>query len=114
MIRAAAALQLPAAKLTDAQRVKADRLEHELELHVRKDMEFRGVDIKIPETDGNVIAEVNQRLKAAGYAPSWQRIDQPHPLNKAVTVCAGWFLSLSPSDEAYREARETAPPTLVA
>ena len=44
MIAAIEALRLPTAKLSTEERARADKLEAEIDLHVRKNMERRGVD----------------------------------------------------------------------
>lgn len=106
MIPAAEALKLPTAQLTDEERAAADKLEADIEEHVRVGMQRRGVDLSIKEINGNVIAEVNQRLKAAGFTPQWQAQVERHKLNAALQAHVGYKLSLSPSDQAYTEAHQ--------
>lgn len=101
MISAVEALRLPSAMLTDEERTAADRIEAELEIHVRKYMEFRGVDFKTTETRNNVIAELNQRLKAAGWSTQWQRMSRPNRLSGGAQECVGHMLFIAPTDESY-------------
>jgi hypothetical protein len=102
VISAKEALTQPSAQLTPEQLEKADTIEKTVEEHVLKFMERRGVDLEIKETDGNIIAELNQRLKAAGYLPQWKPLLQQHRLNAALQTHLGFRLSLAPSDEAYQ------------
>jgi hypothetical protein len=104
VIRAEAALRLPTAQLSEEELRKADTVEREIETLVLKGMERRGVDLNIAETSSNIIAEVNQRLKQAGYNAQWQALIESHPLNKAMNKLVGFKLSLSPTDESYRAA----------
>lgn len=104
MIRAEAALRLPTAQLNEEEIRRANIIMQEIETSVMAKMERRGVDLNIAESSSNVIAEVNQRLKRAGYNAQWQALLETHPLNKATTKHVGFKLSLSPSDESYQAA----------
>ena len=103
MISAAEALRLPSAQLTPEESTAADTLEDEIETHVRQHMERRGIEFSTKEKRGNVIAEVNQRLKGAGYLPQWQAIIEQGKFSTN-RVHTGFGLSLAPTDEAYRAA----------
>jgi hypothetical protein len=102
---AAEALLLPSARLTDDERAAVDKLEKAIDEHVHKSMAYRGVDFTGKETNLNVLAEVNQRLKDAGYTLEWKYLVERHQLNAALTKMVGFQLVLGPSDEAYRAAR---------
>jgi hypothetical protein len=102
VIPAIEALQLPSAVLSDEERAAADELEKMIEEHVRKRMEFRGIEMEGKETRSNVLAAVNHRLVAAGYNAQWQLQANKHPLNAALTQIVGFKLSLSPNADAYR------------
>lgn len=108
MIPATEALRLPSAQLSVDEIAAADALEAEIEAHVSKFMERRGCDFVVKETRNNVIAEINQRLKTAGYQFQWQPLVEQHPLNKAVQKHVGFRLTLAPNDEAYRTVARAA------
>lgn len=101
MISAKEALQLDTARLSVEQIAQADKLEADIDTHVRKRMERRGVDFHSEVTDPNVVAEVNQRLIRAGYEPSWRFLIEKHSLNHAIQKCVGVQLGLRPKDAAY-------------
>ena len=106
MIPASEALKLPSAQLTDEEKAAVERMESEIDEGVRTGMEHRGIDLNFTETNGNVIAEVNQRVKKAGFNAQWIKLVQKHKFNAALTETVGYSLSLSPTDEAYQtEAR---------
>jgi len=104
VISATDALALPTAQLTAEETEAANKLEAEIEVHVLAKMERKGIDFESKETRPNVIAEINQRLKAAGFDPQIQFVVDQHPLNKAIQRCIGFRLSMWPSDESYRAA----------
>lgn len=108
MISASEALRLPCAQLSDEEVAAVDALERELEEAVKNTMELKGLQINVKEANGNVIAEVSQRLKTAGYQVQWTPVVESHPLNKAHQRLVGFQLLLAPSDEAYRDARRLA------
>ena len=101
MIAAKEALRLPSAQLSATEVEDANKLEAQIEESVIKSMERRGCDLTTNVTNGNVIAEVNQRLKRAGYLPQWRALVEKHKLDAAVQQHVGFQLSLSPSDDAY-------------
>ncbi len=103
MIPAAEALRLPGARLSQEEQVAAAALLAQIEAHVRERMERRGVDYATSEVRGNVIAEVNQILRAAGWLPQWRAILEPSPLGGG-SRHTGYALALAPGDEAYRAA----------
>ena len=103
MISATEALSLPTAELSKECREAADKLEGQIEGIVREKMGRNGVDITTTVTHEAVIAEVNQRLRRAGWATNWQPKLEQHPLNKALTKHVGFSLNLFPSDAAYTE-----------
>lgn len=104
MIPANEALLLPTARLSEEERTAADKLDAEIDLAIRANMERRGMDMKCKETNANVVAEINRRLVRAKYKPQWKPISEPHPLNKALLIHTGWNLSIAPTDLAYDEA----------
>jgi uncharacterized protein YcbX len=108
VIPAVEALQLPGAALSAEEREAADKLELAIEAHVRSKMTRQGVTFVTEETRGEVIADVNQRLKAAGYQSQWTAQVEQHPLNKALQRVVGFSLSLAPTDESYRNAARAA------
>jgi hypothetical protein len=103
VITAVEALQLPSAQLTDEEKAAADGLELLIEEHVRKGMGRNGVDLQVGMTNPKVIAEVNQRLKRAGWATQWSPIIERHKLNAALQNLTGFGLNLFPTDESYKE-----------
>jgi hypothetical protein len=105
VISATEALALPKTKLTTEEKEGADRLEITIEQAIREHMEFRGIDLEIKEPRPNVIAEVNQRLRAVGFVAQWQPMVQQNRFNPAAApAIVGFKLSLSPGDAAYKEA----------
>ncbi len=104
MISAVEALALPSAQLAPEEIEAAYVLESEIEKHVRADMTRNGVAIQGREKNPNVIAEVNQRLRAAGWSTNFEFIVDKHRLNAALTTTVGYRLLLTPSDESYRTA----------
>ncbi len=107
MIPASEALDLPTAQLTDDQRVRVEKLEALIEAHVRNAMERRGCDFHTTETDNNVVAEINQRLKAAGWITQFMRLQEPNPLNRGAPRDIGFMIHLGPSDDAYKTNAKT-------
>lgn len=105
MISAAEALRLPSAQLTSEESTASDALETAIEAHVRLKMERRGCEYTTEEKRPNVIAEVNQRLKRAGYQPQWQALVQQGKFSNN-RVHMGFSLSLAPTDEAYQAVGE--------
>ena len=105
MIRAADALKKPTAQLSAEEKAAVDAIESELEKLIDEKMEFRGVDFLSKESRPNVVAELNQRLKAAGYEPHIEMMLERHPFNAALMKLSGFKLMLAPSDAAYQEAR---------
>lgn len=105
MISAVQALRLPCAQLTPAQRDAADAVERALDAYVEKHMERRGAyGFKTRETDPNVIAEVNARLKAKGWEVQLQPDAMPSAVNPRQALHVGWKIDLAPSAAAYVEA----------
>jgi hypothetical protein len=104
VIAAVDALKLPSAQLSDDERLAADKLEVAIEAHVLNNMRVNGVDFKTEELRPVVIAEVNQRLKRAGWQTQWQPLLEQHALNKAAVKHTGFGLNLAPSDAAFTEA----------
>lgn len=103
MIPATEALRLPSAQLTEEERTAAEVLEKAIDTHIRQHMEWRGCQIKITEVRLNVIAEINQRLKAAGYQADWHRMAERSQVTGEERL-VGFLLVLAPLDEAYRAA----------
>jgi hypothetical protein len=102
MIEASEALGLATAQLSDEDSKLVDSIEAQLTEHIKTKMERRGVDMKFDGiTNSNVLAEINQRLKRAGWMPTWQPLVEPHPLHQNKQRLTGYMLSLAPSDTAY-------------
>ena len=108
MISAVEALQLPTAQLTAEEALAADKLESLIDEHIRTGMCHSGVDLQVTMTNANVIACVNQRLRANGWGTGWQPVIEQHRLNVAVQKHVGFKVSLFPDDEAYKEAARRA------
>ena len=106
MIPASEALNLSCAQLTVEETAAANALEAFIEEHVRQHMARRGCELAVKETNANVIAEVNQRLKWAGYIPQWQALVERNKFNAATQQHVGFQLSLGPTDESYRTAAQ--------
>jgi hypothetical protein len=104
MIASTEALMLPSAKLKEDEAAAADGLLVLIDDHVKKGMCRYGVDLETKMTNRNVIAEVNQRLRRAGWVTEWHPILEQHRLNAAVQNVTGYSLALYPKDEAYTEA----------
>jgi hypothetical protein len=105
VIPAVDALQLPSALLTHEDLAAVEKLETEIEVHVRRTMGRRGPEpFKTGEVRGNIIAEVNQRLRAAGWAPVWSQLGEQSRVTGKVTVIA-YGLDLPPSDATYAAHR---------
>jgi hypothetical protein len=102
VIPAHEALTLPTAQLTEEQRDHADKLEEQIDKAVREHMRRNGLDMQVKQADPAVIAEVNQRLRAAGWGAVWNPIVDEHRLNKALRVIVGFSLNLFPSDDAEK------------
>lgn len=100
MISATDALLLSRAQLTAQEKEAAALLALEVDAFINARMERRGcTDFATKEKNSNVIAEVNQRLRKAGWNTKWM------PLHEKTTHI-GWTLDLVPSDAAYNEAAE--------
>lgn len=105
MISAAEALALSSAQLSAEELARVAELEAEIEAHIQKNMERRGTEFKGgKETNPNVLAELNQRIKSAGYAPDFKYVIEKHPLNAALTRLVGFEIGLYPTDDSYRAA----------
>ena len=104
MISAVEALQRPTAQLSPEELAAADKLELFIEEYVDKNMAYQGVNIEIKEVLPSIVANVSQRLKAAGYQAQWTPLVESHPLNKAQQRLVGFQLSLAPTDDSYRAA----------
>lgn len=105
MISAVEALRLPSAKLTVEELQAADELEKMIDAHVQKFMAWRGFDFIGKETRPNVIAEVNQRLRAAGFQTEIRFTGEKNRFNAAAPpTITGFSLNAFPTDEAYKAA----------
>jgi len=106
MIPAVEALDLPSAQLTADELAAANMLEAELEAHVRKFMQRRGPEpFRTPEIRGNVISEVNQRLKLAGWAPIWSQLGEQSRVTGKLTINA-YQVDFPPSDDSFAAHRK--------
>lgn len=102
MINAAEALALPTAQLSEEDLKLVEHIEAQLAEAIKTKMERRGVDVKLDGvTNANALAELNQRLKRAGWMPSWQPLVEPHPLHQNKQRLTGYMLSLAPHDSSY-------------
>ena len=108
MIPATEALALPCAQLNDSEKDAADKFEAFIEEHIKTSMGRNGVDLTTAVTNANVVAEVNQRVRAAGWTTLWTPLVEKHRFNQAQNVHTGFKLSLFPTDEAYRAAARSA------
>lgn len=105
MISAVQALRLPCAQLTPKQRDAADALDQSLSAFAEANMERRGVNgFQTRETDPNVIAEVNVRLKAAGWDVQLEPMATQSAINPRQGVHVGWKINLAPSVASYAAA----------
>jgi len=106
MISAIEALQLPSATLNEDELAAANMLEAEIEAHVRKFMQRRGPEqFTTKELRGNVVSEVNQRLKAAGWSPVWLQISEQSRVTGQVAIIA-YKLDCPPSDASFAAHRK--------
>lgn len=106
MISAVEALRLPSAQLTPDEVRAADVLELAIENHVRAHMTWHGCEenFTTPEKRSHVMAEVNYRLRKAGWVAQWQMLVEKGRFSSN-QIHAGWTLTmLLPSDEARRDA----------
>ena len=103
MIRAAEALLLPSARLSQEQTDAAIRLEAEAEAAVQARGTQNGANFRTTEKDGSVIAAVDWRLKRVGWLAEWV----PETMTSQVTrrpFVSGYVVALRPSDAARAEA----------
>lgn len=102
MIPAFEALALSTAQLSADDLKLVEHIEAQLVEAIKTKMERRGVDVKLDGvTNANALAEINQRLKRAGWMPTWQPLVEPHPLHQNKQRLTGYMLSLAPSDSSY-------------
>lgn len=106
MIPASEALQLPTAKLTAEELAAADKLEAEIDEHIKTTMKRVGCMLKGKETNPNVLNEVGLRIKKAGYVHQWEQLSEQHRFNAALRVVTGFVLTLAPGIEAYQSSRQ--------
>jgi hypothetical protein len=107
VITAVEALLLPTARLNLDQLKAVEKLLSQLDEATRTDMGRGGIDMNTNLNDVNVVAEVDLRLKAAGWAPQWTQMIGPHRFNAALQQIVGHRLQLRPSPDAYKEASKT-------
>jgi hypothetical protein len=108
MISATDALALPTAQLPPDEMEAANKLEAEIEVHLLAKMTRAGVNFDTAEMRATVIAEVNQRFRAAGYQTQWSPKTEQHKIYNNRIVHVGFSLSLFPTDEAYRAAARSS------
>ena len=106
MIAAAEALQLATAQLTPEEVADVNKLEEKIDAHVRLTMGRNGTDFKFDgDPSPKVLAEVNVRIKQAGFNTQWEQIGEPNRFNKAAPPrIIGYVIHMSPNDESYRTA----------
>lgn len=107
MIPAAEALRLPCAHLTKEEQAAADALDGAIDAHLRAHMTRGGVTFDALEIRAPVVADVQIRLRAAGYQV------QAYPLEESSRLCqggqgrlVGYRLAIVPAEEAYRIAAQ--------
>ena len=105
MIAAADALLKNSARLNADELAAVDEVERAIETYVDRHMERRGCyGFCTRETRANVLAEVNQRLKSAGWVVDFRARLEPGMLSQEMTH-VGFEIVLMPTDEAYAEAQ---------
>lgn len=103
-MKAADALLLARARLTAGESALAALLEKQIHEHTEKHMEYSGLHgFTTSETNGNVIAEVNRRLRRDGWFTQWMPAYSP-PTKGGKQQLTGWKLDATPLDAAYAEA----------
>lgn len=106
MLTASEALRLQSAQLTEEEKTARDELLTQIKDHVISHMAFRGCEITVTETRGNVIASVTQALRSLEWQVQWQPLVQQSQLSGKPTI-TGLLLHLAPSDIAYMTVRES-------
>ena len=102
MITAAAeALGLPCAQLSEEERQRVKDLETEIENQIHQKMARRGMEVNLMETNPNVMAELGQRAKNAGYKVEMLPLTKRNRFNTAAEDHVGWRFIMIPGDEAY-------------
>lgn len=103
------ALALPTAQLTaDELRIVAT-IEASIDETIDKAMTYRGLELDLKNSNLNVIAELNQRFRNAGWITQWTPNMEQHVFNKALKTCVGFHLVLTPKDEDYQAVRMQQP-----
>jgi len=103
-MKAVDALLLDRAKLTDSEKALAALLEGQIAAYALTHMEYSGLHgFTCSETNGNVIAEVNRRLRKDGWFTLWVPT-YGKPTKEGKQQMTGWKLDATPLDAAYVEA----------
>lgn len=103
-MKAADALLLARARLTDSEKALAALLEKQIHDYAETHMEYSGLHgFTTSETNGNVIAEVNRRLRRDGWFTQWVPA-YSKPTKDGKQQMTGWKLDATPLDAAYNEA----------
>ncbi len=103
-MKAVDALLLPSAQLTQGEKALAALLEQQIHDHANAKMEYSGLHgFTTSETNGNVIAEVNRRLRRDGWFTQWVP-SYGKPTKEQKQQLTGWKLDATPLDAAYAEA----------
>ena len=105
MITATEALRLPSAALSPSDAEAAESYLRDVEEYIRQNMGRVGCIMPvIPGRVNPVIAaEVERKLRAAGWKAEFQKVARESPLAPGQKVMA-YQLALAPTDEAYAEA----------
>ena len=103
-MKAADALLLPSAKLTDGEKALAALLERQISDYASVKMEYSGLHgFTTSECNNNVIATVNQQLRKDGWFTQWVPT-YGKPTKDGKQQLTGWKLDATPVDAAYAEA----------
>lgn len=103
-MKAADALLLARARLTEGEKALVALLEQQISDYAVLHMEYSGLHgFTTSETNGNVIAEVNRRLRRDGWFTQWLPA-YGKPTKEGKQQLTGWKLDATPLDAAYIEA----------
>lgn len=105
MIRAAAALRLPCAQLTEDESKIVDKILAEIDDGIRKAMRRNGFEFQTNCTSPAAMSTVVTVLQDHGYVVQCQPIVQPPRFQGGRPTLNGYALSCAPSREAIEESR---------
>ena len=109
VISAAEALRLPSAAVSASDAEAAASYLADIEAYIRANMRRVGCTMPIDPTRVNpvIAAEIERRLRAAGWRAEFQKTQVPSVLAPGKMVIS-YQLALAPVDEAYAEADRAA------